>query len=484
MKFNGINIRNNLLKVITVFTICSFHLYNVNGESDCEILRDIYRGFFRTTEEWKKGGSDCCNIGGIKCNLDNNIYELNFTSHNLSGQISERIGNLTSLQTIDLSNNNIYGIIPNTIGQLTNLVHLILNNNQLSGRIPRQIGSLNKLQILNLGNNGLYDFLPSTLGDLINLKQLNVENNRLDGAIPTSLSILNSLESINLAGNQELKGSVPTMNSIKTCDYTGTNLCISKAERCKSVIPECDDEFEGMTNKLLKDQNDEEKAEMERENHSTNETNKFMKYLYEPYVFIVILFVVVLIILAIIYCIKGYIKGKYEAELKKARDKRQYYSNSSINSLSRYQNEERFGTTERETDYFSNGDLRLNSTTILSGSRNYRQYDNPSNVQLDYDSYNAQLQSPYNLSPSPVYNVPASHLASNNEYVYMDPVNSVESLTNYNVNSGAVYMNNSNSLLQVARSTLQRSGQPSQASGGQSPVITSHYNGSKINGDL
>jgi len=483
MRFNITNIRKNLLKVATAFTICSLQLRNVKGDSECEILRDIYNGFFRTTEEWKRGSNDCCNIGGIKCNLDYKIYELNFTSHNLSGQLSERIGNLTSLQTIDLSNNNIYGVIPKTIGQLTNLVNLVLNNNQFSGRIPRQVGSLKKLQLLNLGNNGFYDFLPSTLGDLINLKQLYVENNKISGVIPTSLSILNSLESIDLSGNEQLTGSVPTMNSIKTCNYNSTSLCISKAERCKSTLGECNEEIEGMTNKLLKDQNDEEKAEEEREGQNTENDNNFMRYLYEPYVFIVIIFVIVLIILLIIYCVKGYIKGKYEAEVKKARDKRQIYANSSLNSISKYQEEERYRTAERETDYFSNGEIPMNST-ILSGSRNYRPYENPSNnYQVDYESFNSQYQSQY-VSPvlsSPVYNVPTSQLAGSNEYVYMDPGNG-ESISNYNANSGVVYMNNnSGSVLQVARQ-LQKVSPHSQISGGQSPIHSSPYN--RSNEDL
>jgi len=318
------------------------------------------------------------------------------------------------------------------------------------------------------------------LGDLINLKQFYVENNKISGVIPTSLSILNSLESINLSGNEHLQGSVPTMNSIKNCNYTATNLCISKAERCQSELGECNEEIEGMTNKLLKDQNDEENAELEREGQNIKKENNFMKYLYEPYVFIVIIFVIVLIILLIIYCVKGYIKGKYEAEVKKARDKRQLYANSSLNSISKYQDEERYRTVERETDYFSNGDIPINST-ILSGSRNYRTYENPNNnFQGDYESFNSQYQSQY---VSPVYNVPTSQLAGSNEFVYMDPVNG-ESITNYNANSGVVYMNNnSGSVLQVARQ-LQKVNPHSQISGGQSPVISSPYNRSNLNEDM
>ena len=57
----------------------------------------------------------------------------------LSGEIPINIGELTYLDTLNLSNNQLSGTIPKSIGRLTQLNWLYLHLNQLSGVMPDSI---------------------------------------------------------------------------------------------------------------------------------------------------------------------------------------------------------------------------------------------------------------------------------------------------------------------------------------------------------
>ena len=69
------------------------------------------------------------------------------------GSIPSEIGNLTALDTLNLSSNRFIGSIPSEIGNLTSLRFLWLHNNRLSGAIPTEIGALTSLTTLRLHNN-------------------------------------------------------------------------------------------------------------------------------------------------------------------------------------------------------------------------------------------------------------------------------------------------------------------------------------------
>jgi hypothetical protein len=54
----------------------------------------------------------------------------------LTGEITSKIGRLTSLEFLDLSKNHLSGPIPPSLVQIDRLTMLNLSNNNLSGRIP------------------------------------------------------------------------------------------------------------------------------------------------------------------------------------------------------------------------------------------------------------------------------------------------------------------------------------------------------------
>jgi len=62
-----------------------------------------------------------------------------------------------------------------------------LHNNQLTGPIPEVIGQLTTLQYLNLGENQLTGSIPDVIGQLTDLQFLYLENNQLTGEVHPSL---------------------------------------------------------------------------------------------------------------------------------------------------------------------------------------------------------------------------------------------------------------------------------------------------------
>jgi len=211
----------------------------VNEKHDCDYLKVVYKEL-GMPNKWKS--SECCNINTVKCDINSKIIEISLGKSSAYGQISNDIGYLTSLQTLDLNNNNIYGGIPNTIGKLENLVTLSLDHNSISGKIPIELCDLANLKMLNLGYNKLFDPIPDEIGSLINLQTLNLESNDLSGAIPKSLNYLKNLTNVNLSNNVKLEGALPQLEFVTICNYENTSLCYINEEECKSNLTECTDE--------------------------------------------------------------------------------------------------------------------------------------------------------------------------------------------------------------------------------------------------
>ncbi|XP_031743855.1 probable LRR receptor-like serine/threonine-protein kinase At5g45780 isoform X2 [Cucumis sativus] len=72
-------------------------------------------------------------------------------------------GELSELQTLDLSNNQFVGGIPSSLGFLTRLNYLKLSSNKLSGPIPESVANISGLSFLDLSNNNLSGPTPRIL---------------------------------------------------------------------------------------------------------------------------------------------------------------------------------------------------------------------------------------------------------------------------------------------------------------------------------
>lgn len=182
---------------------------------------------------WSHQNSSPCNWTGVLCDKHGQrVTGLDLSSLGLSGHLSPYIGNLSSLQSLQLQDNQLTGVIPDQIGNLYSLRVLNMSSNRLEGvlpsnltyldelqildlssnkfvsRIPEDISSLKRLQVLKLGKNSLYGAIPAALGNISSLRNISFGTNSLSGWIPSDLGRLHNLVELDLTINN-LTGTVP-----------------------------------------------------------------------------------------------------------------------------------------------------------------------------------------------------------------------------------------------------------------------------------
>jgi len=138
------------------------------------------------------------------------VTSLELPDNDVTGNLSESIGNLLNINLLDLSNNSINGDLPTEIGSLLDLEVLLLPNNELTGELSPTLGSLSNLTIMDLSGNNLSSEIPISFCNLASVTDLNLSGNQLNGSIPPQLRLMSSLERLNLANN-ELSGQLPSV---------------------------------------------------------------------------------------------------------------------------------------------------------------------------------------------------------------------------------------------------------------------------------
>ncbi|XP_040948184.1 receptor kinase-like protein Xa21 isoform X1 [Gossypium hirsutum] len=124
----------------------------------------------------------------------------------LTGQIPTSIFNISSLKTIDLSNNSLSGQIPSSIFNSTTLEEIGLFNNSLEGNLP-PITNAPKLEFLFLWGNKLSGNIPNSISNASMLKKLELSHNLFSGPIPKTLGNLRHLERFRIVNNNFITGS-------------------------------------------------------------------------------------------------------------------------------------------------------------------------------------------------------------------------------------------------------------------------------------
>ena len=167
-----------------------------------------------------------------------NLTSLNMAQTYLSGEIPDEMYDCSNLRTIELGHyainelgepfdatyipnyKGLSGEISDKIGNLTQLVTLGLNDNDLSGAIPTTIAQCANLENLYLADNNLTETIPANIGDLSKLSYLDLSHNNLSGTIPSSFWNLTALKHLLLSGGTTLNGS-PTGQPQGTNLFTG-----------------------------------------------------------------------------------------------------------------------------------------------------------------------------------------------------------------------------------------------------------------------
>ncbi|KAJ0970241.1 hypothetical protein J5N97_023118 [Dioscorea zingiberensis] len=120
--------------------------------------------------------------------------------------VSSSFHNVTSLVSLDLSNNQFYSLLPNWLFNMTSLKHLNLRLNQFQGSIPDGFAKMSSLEVIQLGKNELVGSIPPTIGMLCNLRTLDLSSNNISGDTASLVEISagcagRSLEVLNLRNN-------------------------------------------------------------------------------------------------------------------------------------------------------------------------------------------------------------------------------------------------------------------------------------------
>ncbi|PIN21129.1 Leucine-rich repeat protein [Handroanthus impetiginosus] len=198
-----------LLFMLVGFSLSSDHRQNLSGlciESEKAALLNFIQGFNPPARftSWR-AEEDCCKWKGVACNnRTGHIHTLDLRSQNstdfLQGELRDSLLNLPYLTHLDLSLNDFrQERVPEFIGFLKNLEYLNLSNANLRGRIPYQLGNLSKLQSLDLSGSG-YTLRTDSLDWLLgksDLRVLDLEEVDL-GDVVNWLDTVNRLSSLRI----------------------------------------------------------------------------------------------------------------------------------------------------------------------------------------------------------------------------------------------------------------------------------------------
>jgi hypothetical protein len=164
-----------------------------------------------------------------------------------SGLTGSKLGGLTSLEVLTLSENYISGQLPSELGLLTEMTILYIDMNILSGFICTELGEMTSLVELTLHDNSFWGTIPSELGQLTNLEWLGLQHlPLLTGAIPSELTLLTSLRFLDLRNSTGLSGVIPDElcflknGSCTFVDWWGASYNCTLEFDCTDMLCGCD----------------------------------------------------------------------------------------------------------------------------------------------------------------------------------------------------------------------------------------------------
>lgn len=133
---------------------------------------------------------------------------LNLSDNNISGELPVSLKNSVKLKSLDLSHNQLSGNPVNILYSMNDLISLDLSYNNFNGSVPKDLGKLTQLEVLNLSNNNFQNNIPIEIFRLQNLIELNLQKNSLTGSIPRQIGNCKNLQILDLSRNK-LTGNIP-----------------------------------------------------------------------------------------------------------------------------------------------------------------------------------------------------------------------------------------------------------------------------------
>ncbi|KAF7151250.1 hypothetical protein RHSIM_Rhsim02G0105000 [Rhododendron simsii] len=191
--------------------------------SDVQGLQVMYGSLNSPSQltNWQASGGDPCGQSwkGVTCQ-GSAVVSIQISGLGLSGTMGYLLSDLTSLRTLDMSNNNIHDSIPYQLPP--NLTTLNLANNNLGGNLPYSITTMVSLNYLNVSRNAISQAIGDLFANLGRLATLDLSFNNFDGNLPGSFSSLLNLSTLHVQNNQ-LSGSLDVLAGLPLTDLNVAN---------------------------------------------------------------------------------------------------------------------------------------------------------------------------------------------------------------------------------------------------------------------
>ncbi|KAG8638360.1 hypothetical protein MANES_14G019985v8 [Manihot esculenta] len=214
------------------------HCIEIERRALLEIKQDLVDDYGHL-DSWgsEEGKRDCCEWRGIQCSnqtghitvLDLHVAELGDRNKPLRGKINHSLLKLQHLRYLDFSGNDFQGtLLPNFNGSLSKLRYLNISN----------LRNLSSLQSLDLSDNQLDGIIPSAFQNMISLKNLNLSFNTIEGTIPNFFGNFCSLHTLDLAGNN-LTGQLPAfLEHLSGCAENSLEILNLKMNQLHGSLPD------------------------------------------------------------------------------------------------------------------------------------------------------------------------------------------------------------------------------------------------------
>ena len=167
-------------------------------------------------KSWQEEGTDCCKWEGVTCNENKTVIEVSLQSRGLEGSITS-LGNLTSLQHLNLSYNSLSGNLPQELVSSSSIIVLDISFNQISGDLHELPSSTSSqpLKVLNISSNLFTgQFTIATWKGMENLVALNASNNSFTGQIPSHFCNISPNFAILELCYNKLSGSIHSFKGV------------------------------------------------------------------------------------------------------------------------------------------------------------------------------------------------------------------------------------------------------------------------------
>ncbi|KAL9236862.1 hypothetical protein vseg_011484 [Gypsophila vaccaria] len=163
------------------------------------------------------------------------LQSISILVNRLSGEVPKMLGNITTLDYLNLEANQFSGIVPDELGKLVNLKSLILSSNMLTGMLPASFARLKNLTEFRINDNNFSGVIPGFIQNWKQLNRLEMHASGLTGPIPSAISALDKLTELRISDITGSTQSFPDLSNMTDLDKLVLRNCNISGEIHASI---------------------------------------------------------------------------------------------------------------------------------------------------------------------------------------------------------------------------------------------------------